>query len=263
MNDDYYFTNKLKLKSKTPDGISYEICGAQNSKTGQIDAEISATAKLKGVSLTAQAFTSGKMPNLEVEYETSDDQGRKATLSGVVGKGLRNCSAELLGGPVGAKFAADAMSTDLYGSLAVAFTSDKYEGFVIAGAESEYNVDSKKIGATNYGVSFFDGKESEISVHVSGSMKKTMLSYSHHVRQRFSAAAQIEHELQTKTTEVALGGAYKLDGATTVKGKVDMDGFVALTYLQDIRPNTKLVMSSKFDPRKLDSAKVGMSLTIE
>lgn len=247
----------------TPDGISYTITGVHNSKIEQIDAEISGKCKVKGVDFTGKAFTNGKLPTLEVKYNTTDAQGRKATLTGLFGKELRTGTAELLGGPVGVKIAGDAVSSDVYGSLAVALTSDKYDGFIIAGAESSYNINAKELGKTSYGLSLFDGKESEVSLHATNRMQKAMLSYSHHVRHGFSAAAQIQHDFPEKRTQIALGAAYRLDGATAVKGKVDMDGFVALTYLQDIRPNTKLIMSSKFDPSKLDNAKVGVSLTVE
>ncbi|CAN8075005.1 unnamed protein product [Agarophyton chilense] len=263
LTDDYVFTNKLKLTSKTPDGVSYTITGVQNTKTEQVDAEISAKGKIKGTTVTAKAFTSGKLPTLEVKHESSDARGRKAALTALLGNDLRSATAEFLGGPLGVKIAGDAVSHDMYASLAVALTSDKYDGFVIAGAESEYNLNLREFGRTNYAFSVFDGKESEVSLHITNKMHRAMLSYSHHVRHGFSVAAQISHDFPEKNTQISMGSAYRLDGATTIKGKLDMDGFVALTYLQDIRPNAKLIMSSKFDPRKLDNAKVGVSLAIE
>ncbi|KAI0567340.1 Eukaryotic porin [Gracilaria domingensis] len=263
LTDDYIYANKLKLTSKTPDGVSYTITGVQSSKSDDVAAEISAKCKIKGATFTAKAFTGGRLPTLEAKYESCDAQGRKATLTTLAGKQLRVGTAEFLGGPVGVKLVADAITQDMYASLAVALTSDKYDGFIIAGAEGEYNVSKRQFGKSNYAVSLFDGKESEVSLHVADNMQTTMLSYSHHVRHGFSAAAQISHSFNADSTRIAMGAAYRLDGATTIKGKLDMDGCVALTYLQDIRPNAKLIMSSKFDPTKLDNAKVGVSLAIE
>lgn len=263
LNDDYVFTNKLKVASKTEDGISYTINGVQNTKEDAIDADISAKAKIKGATVTGKAFTGGKLPVLEVKYETVDSDGRKVTLSGLGGKDLRIGNAELLTRNAGATIGANAVTSDVYGSLAIALTQAKISGFAVAGVEAKYSMSTREFSKPNMALSYFDGKESEVSLHVLDKMTSGMISYSHHVRQGFSVGAQMTRKFEEKTTTLSFGTAYRLDGATTVKGKIDSEGHLALSYIQDIRPNATLIMSCKSDVNKFDSAKVGLSLTVE
>lgn len=200
---------------------------------------------------------------MELKYETQDSAGRKATLIGEAGKGVANGTFEFQGGPVGIKVETDAKSSDLYGSIAVALTSEKRSGFAVIGAEGQYNMTNKELMKKNFVMSYCDGKQSEVSLHVLDKMSAGMLSYSHHVRPGFSVGGQMTHTLGSSDTVLAFGSAYRLDGVTTVKAKVNSTGNLALSYIQDVRPNTTLIMSSKFDVNKLDSAKVGISLTVE
>lgn len=263
LNDDYIFANNIRLSSNTKDGFSYTVSGVQNVKGDTIDADVAAKLNIKGATLTGKLFTGGEDPSTELKYETKDSKGRKVTLCGTAGKKLATSTAEVLTGPFGIKLGVDVANSDLYASGALAVSPDKCTGFVVAGAESVYNLTEKKITMTNYAVSFFDGKESECAVHVLNQGKKAMISYSHHVRPGFSVATQMTYARDTKATSLAMGSAYRMDGATTIKAKLDSEGGLALSYIQDVRPNTTLIMSSKFNTMSFDSAKVGISLTME
>lgn len=263
LNDDYIYAKKLKITSKSDDGVSYTATGVQCSKDDDIDAELSAKYKVHGATLTGKAFTGGKLPTLEVKYETSDSKGRKVALTGLGGRDQCNGNAEIQAGLLGAKIGADVVSSDLQGSLAVAITSEKYSGFMVVGGDGQYSISGSELTKGNAAVSFFDGKESEITVHLLDKMKTGMVSYSHHVRPGYSVAAQMTCEMDTKETAFIFGGAYRLGGGTTVKAKADSGGSMALSYIQDVRADTKLIMSSMFNVKKLDSAKVGISLAIE
>lgn len=251
------------MSSKTDDGFSYTITGVQNVKQDTIDAEVNGKFKVKDATLTGNLFTGGKLPTAELKYETIDSDGRKFTLCGTAGKGFAIGSAEMLAGPVGVKGLIDTKNSNFYGSGAVALSSEKYAGFVVVGAEATYNTDVKEMTMSNYAVSLFDGKESEVTLHVLDKAKKNMISYSHHVRPGFSVGGQMTYVRETRETALAMGTAVQLDGATTIKAKLDSEGSLALSYIQDIRPNTTLIMSSRFNTKTFDSAKVGISLTVE
>lgn len=262
LSDDYVITNKFKVSSKTEDGISYTITGVK-SKDDAIDAEVSAKLNLKGAAVTPKLFTGGKEPTAELKYETKDAQDRKVAFTGLAGRSVATSAIEFTGGPLGIKVAADFLKSDLYGSAAVALSSAKFSGFAVVGAEAEYSMTDKTVTSTNYALSFFDGKESECTLHVLDKARKGMISYSHHVRPGFSVGAQMIYVRESKETALVMGTAYRLDGATTVKAKLGSEGSLSLSYIQDIRPNTTLIMSSKFDTKKFDSAKVGISVTVE
>lgn len=263
LSDDYIFVNKLKVSSKTDDGFSYTITGVQNLKQDTIDAEVNGKFKVKGATLTGNLFTGGKLPTAELKYETLDSSGRKFTLCGTAGNDIAVASAEVLAGPIGVKGLIDTKNSNFYGSAAFALSSEKYDGFAVVGTEATYNTDEKQVMTSNYAVSLFDGKESECTLHVLDKAKKGMISYSHHVRPGFSVGGQMTYVRETKETALAMGTALRMDGATTIKAKLDSEGSLALSYIQDIRPNTTLIMSSMFNTKTFDSAKVGISLTVE
>lgn len=218
---------------------------------------------VKGTTVTGKLYTSDKEPTVEAKYETNDSQGRKVTVCGNAGRDVSNSYVEFSGGPLGVKFGADLIKSELAGSVALTLSNKDYSGFAVCGAETEYSYADKKVTKLDYAFSFFDGKESECTLHLLDKAKQGMISYSHHVRPGFSVGTQLIYVRESMSTSLALGTAYRLDGATTIKAKLDSQGALALSYIQDIRPSTKLIMSSKFDTTKFDSAKVGFSLTIE
>lgn len=218
---------------------------------------------MNGATVTGKLHTGGKEPTVEAKYESKDSQGRKYTVCGNAGRNLGTTYLEFTGGPLGVKVGADLLKSQMAASAAIALSSNDYPGFAVLGAETEYNMADKEVSKLNYALSFFDGRESECTLHILDKAKKGMLSYSHHVRPGFSVGAQMIYERESTATSLALGTAYRLDGVTTIKAKLDSEGSLALSYIQDIRPSTKLIMSTKFDTSKFDSAKVGFSLTIE
>lgn len=263
LTDDYVFTKKVKVASKTDDGFSYTITGAQGAKDESIDAEANAKLKVQGVAITGKLHTTSKEPTVEAKYETKDAQGRKYLVCGTAGRNLGTTYVEYTGGPLGLKIAADLLKSQMAASAALALTNNDYSGFAVVGAEAEYDLVDKQVSKLNYAISFFDGKESECTLHVLDQAKKGMISYSHHVRPGLSVGAQMIYDRASQATSLALGTAYRLDGVTTVKAKLDSQGSLALSYIQDIRSNTKLIMSTKFNTSTFDSAKVGFSLTVE
>lgn len=263
LTDDYIFTNKLKVASKTGDGTSYTITGVHNVESDAIDADIATKAKIKGVAVTSKLFTNSKKATIEAKYELKDDKAGKTTISGLVGQGIGSSTVEFEGGLVGIKAAADFITRDISSSVAVTLSPESNPGFAVIGGDVTYSLDKKDATRADFALSYFDGKESECSLHVLDKATKGMVSYSHHVRAGFSVGAQMKYDRDTKATVLAMGNAYRLDGATTVKTKIDSEGTLALSYIQDIRSNTTLIMSSKFDVKKFESAKVGISLCVE
>lgn len=263
LNDDYIFTKKIKLASKTEDGCSYTVTGVQSPKDNAIDAEASAKLKVKGTTITGKLQTGAKDPIIEAKYEAKDSEGRNYTLGGDFGRNLAKSHVEFVGGPLGVKVSGDLIASEITASAALAISSSEYSGFAVVGAETQYSVADKEISKLNYALSFLDGRESECTLHVLDQAKSGMISYSHHVRPGFSVGAQMLYVRETAATSLSVGTAYRLDGATTIKGKLDSAGTMSLSYIQNVRPNTTLIMSSKFNTATFDSAKLGISLAIE
>lgn len=263
MNDDYVFTNKLKVSSKTKEGISYTVTGVQSSKDDSLAADIKTKATIQDCTITGELFTNGKDPKVEVKYDSGNISGTTGTLAITVGPSVGLAKAEIRRGILGLVVGSDMLSSDVYGEVAMALMSKQFSGYAIIGGEAQYNTSENEISKANTAISYCDGSESEVALHLNDKMSRGIVSYSHYVRYGFSVGAQIEHSTITNETTMAMGSAYKLDGVTTVKAKVDSVGELGLSYIQRIRSNTTLIMSSVIDVNKIDITKVGISIAVE
>lgn len=197
-------------------------------------------------------------------------RGLSATLlAGSGGKGgdFARASADFKHGPVGLDAAYDVNATKLRASAAYAYAPAGYTGFLVAGLDGVTSKNEAEGGVKYEGAdlaaSYFDGSESEATMHLTEKGRKMMLSYSHHVRPGFSVASQFKYDKEADDATLVFGGAARLDGATVVKAKIDSRGHAACSYIQDIRARTTLVLSANFDLAKMDSANVGLSLAME
>lgn len=251
------------MASSTDDGRTFTVTGLANAKSDEINADLAIKQKVQGQTLTTKLFTSGSL-TCELKLDKLGVEGLKSTILGGVGKNVGVGSVEYCQGRVG--FTAEAnyyAGPSVSSSLAVALTSSKISGFGVVGGEVEYDASTKTVSKMNAALSYFDGKESECTLHISDKAKTGMLGYAHQVRPGFSVAGQMKYDMPNSVAVLTMGTSYRLDGASTVKGKVDSTGNLALTYIQTIRPGTTLTMSTSFDVKKLDKAKAGFSVALE
>lgn len=263
LNDDYVFAPKLKVASTTEDGRTFTITGEHSSKSDEINADVAIKQKILGQTFTAKLFTGGSATS-ELKLDDLNVKGLTITLLGGIGKSLGVGTLEYCNGRVGATTAFDYYAgPDVKASTAVSFSAAQMAGFGVVGGEAVYDTSTKEVKGADAAVSYFDGKESEVTLHVQDKAKIGMLSYSHGVRPGFAVGAQMRYDREAKTAALAMGGAYRLDAATTVKSRLDSNGTLALSYIQTIRPKATLTLSTKFDVNSLEGAKMGLSLAIE
>lgn len=251
------------MSSKTKEGISYTVTGVQSSKDDSLAADIKGKATIRDCTITGELFTNGKDPKVEVKYDTSTASGTTGTLAVTVGPSIGLAKTEIRRGILGLVVGSDMLSSDVYGQVAVALLSRQFSGYFVVGGEAQYNTIDNVMSKVNAAISYCDGSESEVAVHLNDKMSTGTVSYSHYVRHGFSVGAQMEHSTITNKTMMSMGSAYKLDGVTTVKSKVDSSGELGLSYIQRIRSNTTLIMSSVIDVNKIDITKVGISIAVE
>ena len=232
-------------------------------KCDSINADLAIKQKVRSQTVTWKLFTSGSA-TVEFKLDNLSVDGLNATVLAGIGETIGVGTLEYCRGRVGLTSAVDYYGgPSVLSTAAVAISSASMPGFCVVGAESEYNAKDKNVTRANSAISYFDGKESELTLHILDKGKKAMLSYSHLVRPAFSVAAQMTHDRETNKSVLTMGTGYRLDGMTTVKGKLDSNGSLALTYMQTVRPKTTLTMSTSFDVNKLNSAKMGLSLAFE
>lgn len=250
---------KLKVASSTDDGRTFTVSGT--SSKGTIGADLAVKQKFGPHTQTLKLLTAGSAQG-ELKLDGFGFDGLTSTLAFGVGKKVGTASLEYKQGRVGLTAAGDYYGKTAKGSFAGILSNQKMAGFAVIGAEGGCSADGTVENVAG-AVSFFDGKESEVSVHVSDRGEKGKVSYAHQVRPDFAVAGQMEKSAKDERALLTLGVAAKLDGATTVKGKLDSAGRVALTYLQVIRPKTTLTLSTAFDVSCLKEASMGVSLAIE
>lgn len=254
--------NKIKLSSKTHDGLSYVVSGSTSEKSDDLSGELSVKAKYKEAVLTAKLFTTGS-PTGEIKHERVDPLGRRTSVTLTASEGKATAKAELLVSRMGMAMDTDLLKREVLASAAAAIAPAVYAGFVVVGVKGLFNLRDGSLSNTRVAASLFDGRESELTVEVEGKAKAGTVSYSHLVRAGMSVAGEMKYTRETGKAVATLGTAMKLDNVTAVKGKLDTTGLAALSYIQSIRPNTKVVMSTSFDVTKFNTAKVGLSLTLE
>lgn len=262
LNDDYVFNTKLKVASTTDDGRTFTVSGSTNPKSGEIGADLAIKQKLGSRTLTTKLLTSGEATS-ELKLEKLGLEGLKTTLLFGVGRKVGVVTLEYAQGAVATTTAADYYDKKVKSSAACMLSTNKMRGFAVLGVESGYDIESGTVGAVNAALSYFDGQESEITVHVMDKGAKGKLSYSHQVRKDFAVAAEMMYNRAKDSALLTMGAAARLDGATTIKGKLNSSGELALSYLQVIRPNTKLTLSTTFDVKEMKAPKMGLSVAIE
>lgn len=269
LNDDYVDSLKLKIKSTTSNGVVYSVQAEQDKDDAPIDGKFTHEVVTKGTKATTTFYTSGKMIN---ELKVSDRLGVKGLTvktraevrpseSGIDQK--LGANIDFIHGPLAMTLAGDNARRAVPFSMAMAAYPKQLTGYCVAAIAGELQFDESYRDKTSFALSYFDGRESECTLRVGPRSNTAEVSYSHNVRPGLSVAGLIEFDNVKDKTNMVFGGEGRLDGATVVKAKLRSDGQVGLSYIQDVRDRTQLILSTKFDVTTLDSAKIGISLALE
>lgn len=257
------------MTSKTCDGVTYTVSGLSTSKSEDLIGELSVKAKLKGTTLSAKLLTDSDSPAGEIKYEREDPTfNRRASITFCAsGKGDKIATkADLLTSSIGLSVDADIINRCITTSATSTIAPSSFGSFVVIGAQGLFDLTEGSVSGSKVSASLFDGIQSEVNVQCTGVPNKPeciVTSYSHLVRPGFSVAGNITYKNESGSAVAAMAGALKLDGATTIKGKLESSGLTSLSYIQKVRPHTEVVLSSTFDVTKFETAKVGISVTLE
>jgi hypothetical protein len=259
--DDYVESLKLKVKSTASSGISYAVEAEQQTAGDEVGGELYFEIPFLGQKLTTKFYTSGK-GTAELKLDNTGVRGLNATLLAGIGKDIAVGSVEFKHGPIGVTAAVDYFGLAGDVSLAAAFAPKGYAGFCVFGLVGKVSSEFTR-EKLDLCVSYYDGEESECTLHVNDKATKGLVSYSHHVRPGFSVAGQFSYDQPKESSLLTMGCAMRMDNSTVVKGKINSGGELAASYIQEIRAKTKLILSTKFDLTTLDSARVGISLALD
>lgn len=262
LNDDFVIGNKVKLSSKTEDGVTYTVSGTTSEKSEDIVGELVLKAQQKGATLTATLLTDS-IPVGSLKYEQIDPVGRRSSVSVTGSESVAIGKGELVTSRMGLEMDVNFLKREVVASVAAAIAPAAYGSFVVVGAKGMFNLREGELYDGKLAASLYDGRESEFTVEMEGKGNVTTASYSHLVRPGMSVAGHMKYNKDSGDAVTTLGGAFKLDAVTILKGRLDTTGMASLSYIQTVRPNTSIVLSTSFDVTKFETAQVGASLTLE
>lgn len=262
LGDDYVSTTKVKVATSTADGRTFTVAGSKDAKSGDLGADLQVKQKMGSRTLTTKLFTDGSATT-EVKLEKLGLEGLKTTLLFGVGKKKGEFTMEYANGPIAMKSSADYYSKKVKGSATCRLKSTTLTGYAVIGGEATYDITKGETKGMNAALSYFDNKESELTLHVFDKGASGKLSYSHLVQPDLSVAAEMTYNRESEEAKLLMGGAVQLDAMTKLKGKLASDGVCAVSYIQNIRPKTELVLTAAFNVKEMKEPKLGLSLAIE
>jgi len=279
LGDDWYsFDTKLKIKTKTANGVEFTTSGAisgSNVKPGKLGASFN---PVDGITIK------------KLEASTAGTLVGEASLSNVM-KGLK-FTVKIQEGKVGGK------DKDI-GDLSIDYTGDgfisntkidvingpsiteslsvSYDAFLFGGKAS-YNtgIDPPHSAAlTGYSVGAgYNGGDFDATVVANGKPGKDGAKWGVDVSyfQKFSSDINIAailgiKDVQAPKPSLEVGATNQLDTESSVAGKVDTNGILSFGYEQKINSNITLLTSGQVDGTKFtdDSSdhKLGFSVTFK
>jgi len=264
---------KLELKTVTPNGVTFNVLGNQDSKTGHIAGELKTKyVDFKNGLTVTEAWTTGNLLTTQIELENKIAKGLKLDIVGgfLPSEGKKNAK-------VGVQYKQLGFNTRAYVDLfkGPTFTGDVVvgrDGFLLGG-DIAYDVAGANI--TRFGAAAgYTAPEYSVALHAHNSFKVFSASYYHRINADLEAggkavwdtAAAAGGEKGAKApVALEVGAKYYLDRDAFVKAKVNNTGVLGLGYTQAVRKGIKVSIAGLFDTTKLDQAahKLGLSFVFE
>ncbi|EQC27564.1 hypothetical protein SDRG_14619 [Saprolegnia diclina VS20] len=265
LGDDYDYSRKLKIKTKTANGVTFTTEGAMAANKS-ILAKVGASFRVPqvgGLTISKlQATTAGRVlvegdianaivDNLKVSFKLED--GSRKTNAKQVGK-------------LGLEYKQAAFTTnveaDITGKNVTGAAVSVISGVTI-GAHGAFNVEKSAVSDFG-GALAFSGADYQVSVASKKSLKTVAANFYHKPCSSTIYAASIDYDVQTAANAVTLGGRYTANAETTYAGKINSDGFVSLACIQKVTPFLSLTTSAHIDAKHFegDAHKFGLGLTI-
>lgn len=271
LSDDYDFSNKLKIKTKTANGVTFTTegtMGGVGNKT--ILAKISgAFNHSSGINISKlQCTTHGRVVG-EANLNNTLLQGLKLNVKCEDGS-LKNSAGVKYKptGKVGADYVHQRFSTsgviDFANNSFATSAAVKYDN-VILGALVNVNVEKSAVADRNLVIGYA-GADFNATLLASHQLSKITASFDHTVPTvgNVTYSAVLDHDVKSRKNGLTIGGRYKPDDETTFCGKVNSEGYVSLALVQKLKPKVSLTTSAHLDAKNIEGEahKFGFGLTL-
>jgi len=258
-----YGVHKVEFKSKTANGTKFTTNLKNNNDSGLSDGSIESEYKLpdRGVTIKHK-WSKDNAFATDVTVEDEFIKGLKLTLDTVIKPPTEykhstlktsykqeyihaNCDIDLkTAGPI------------INGAAVVG-----YNGW-IAGYQTSFDTAKSKLTKNNFAIGYL-GPDYTLSTTINDG-NVFAGSYSHKISPSLEAAAQISLTSSTNAVTVGLAGKYVIDDAALIRGKINDNGQIGLSYQQDLVKGVTLNLSSLIEGSALNAGghKVGVGITL-
>ncbi|KAG0299481.1 Mitochondrial porin [Dissophora globulifera] len=261
---------KLELKTVAPNGVTFNVLGNQDNKSGHIAGELKTKyVDFKNGLTVTETWTTGNLLTTQIELENKVAKGLKLDITGGFLPSEGKKSAK-----VGVQYKQLGFNSRAYLDLfkGPTFTGDVVvgrEGFLVGG-DLAYDIGGSYI--TRFAAAAgYTAPEYSVALHAHNSFKVFSASYYHRINADLEAGAKAVWDSKAVPSAakapVALevGAKLYLDRDAFVKAKVNNAGVLGLGYTQALRKGVKVSVAGLFDTHKLDHAahKIGASFVFE
>ncbi|KAF9357923.1 Mitochondrial porin [Mortierella sp. NVP85] len=263
---------KFELKTVTADGVTFNVLGHQDNKSGHIGGEFKTKyVDYKNGLTVTESWTTTNHITTQIEVENKVAKGLKVDITGglVPHEGKKNAK-------IGVQYKQLGLNSRAYVDLlkGPTFTADVVvgrEGFSVGG-DAAYDASGSYI--TRFAAAAgYTTPEYAVTLLANNSFKVFSASYYHRINGDLEAGGKAVWDTKhapagdKAKSPVALevGAKLYLDRNAFVKAKVNNAGVLGLGYTQALRKGVKVSIGGLFDTTKLNQAahKLGLSLVFE
>lgn len=265
LNNDYCFNKKLKVKTKTANGVAITVENvlAASSVSGKLTTKFKPFDGIQvnkfGVKTNGRVFVDATLDNAlaGAEFTVKAEDGAGKAPSGSLSM---NYSAD--------SFKVDTNLDFVKGPTLYAAGTFGYDGFVLGG-EVKYNTEfddsdsGAKLEDYNGSLSYV-GDDFTASLSTSSKASVYGVSIHHNVSSSTKVATQFDFNSADAGKVLTLGGITTVDSETKVQGKIDSNGIVSANWIQTVRPQVQVIASAQLDAKNFngDSHKFGLQLVL-
>lgn len=198
----------------------------------------------------------------EVAFERKDQLGRQVFAKIHGGEQFFKTSLELYQPKVAIGVKADIYKRTLDASATAFVAATGKNGSFVLGTRGILDVNAGSLLESSISASVHDGLKSEVTVQVHGKGDSADIACSHLLRPGLTLAGMLTYTRSSSTAGGTLGIAAKIDDAISVKAKINREGIAGLSFIQNVRPNTKVIMSTGFSVVSPDVPTIGLSVSL-
>ncbi|KAF9165292.1 Mitochondrial porin [Actinomortierella ambigua] len=265
---------KFELKTVAPNGVTFNVLGNQDNKSGAIAGELKTKyVDYKNGLTVTESWTTGNLLTTQIELENKVAKGLKLDITGgfLPSEGKKNAK-------VGVQYKQLGFNSRAYVDLfkGPTFTGDVVvgrDGFLLGG-DVAYDV-SRGTVSRFAAAAGYTAPEYSVALHANNSFKVFSASYYHRINADLEAGGKAvwdskaapagEGKAAKSPVALEVGAKLYLDRDAFVKAKVNNAGVLGLGYTQALRKGVKVSIAGLFDTTKLNQPahKLGLSFVFE